>query len=308
MEPVLECVPNLSEGRDPAVLSRVQDVIRASGAEILDASSDPDHHRSVITFIGDPPSVEQAAVAAALEAARLIDLRHHSGVHPRVGALDVLPFIPFYGASMEHAVESARRVAAALADAGVPAYLYGAAAPVPRTLAGLRRGGFEALVEGFPEGRRPDYLPEPWPHPGAHPSAGVTCVGARKLLLAWNVYVEGVNRRDLEGIASQLRETGGGFKGLRALGLELPLQGKAQVSMNLEDLEKTSPFEVFAAIERLVGERGGRLTDTEVIGMIPDGLVLPAAADRLSLRDDDPDRLLSRRMAAWLATRPSGSR
>ena len=210
---------------------------------------------------------------------------------------------------MEDAAAVARRVGAALAGVGVPVYLYGAAAEgPPRRLAAIRRGGFETLVKGWPAGRLPDHLPASWPHPGAHPTAGATCVGARKLLLAWNVYVERLDSRDLKAIANGIRETGGGFLGLRALALELPRQGRTQISMNLEDLENTSPFDVFERIEVQVRSRGGHVSGTEVIGMVPDGLVLPAAADRLALEERDMDRLLSRRLSGWLAARTEGTR
>lgn len=306
---MLECVPNFSEGRDRNVVVSLLDTVRAAGAEILDWSMDPDHHRSVLTFVGDPSTVAEAAVDVTLHASRLIDLTRHSGVHPRIGATDVLPFVPLFGATMTEAAALARAVGTALADEGVPVYLYGAASEgPPRPLADIRRGGFETLVKGWPSARIPDYLPQPWPHPGAHPTAGATCVGARTLLLAWNVYVEGLESRDLKVIASGIRETGGGFMGLRALALELPRQGRSQISMNLENLENTSPFDVFEAIEAEVQSRGGSVSGTEVIGMVPDGLVLPAAADRLALENHDADRLLSRRLSGWLAARTEGAR
>src|SRR5688500_16872848 len=182
MLPVLEAVPNFSEGRDLDWLRELVGVIDAAGVEVLDASADPDHNRSVVTFVGDPGTVEAAAVAAARFALERIDLRRHRGVHPRVGALDVLPFVPLQGLAISDAVKSARRVGAALAELGLPVYFYGEASPPPgRRLAELRRGGFEALTEGFPEGRAPALDAG---RSTAHPSAGVACVGARRLLLA----------------------------------------------------------------------------------------------------------------------------
>lgn len=331
--PILEAVPNFSEGRDLGVVRDLVAVVQSAGAEVLDWTADPDHHRSVITFVGDPATVEEAAVAVALAAMEAIDLRGHDGVHPRVGALDVLPFVPLLGAEMADAVRVARSVGVRLADAGLPIYFYGEASDPPgRTLADLRRGGFEALAEGFPEGREPDLpaaparppadppaMPAPRPeaptgppHAGderppaasaPHPTAGVTCVGARRLLLAWNLDVEGVGIGALRELAARLRETGGGIPGLRVLALELPRQGRTQISMNLEDPVGVSPFRVYAAVEEDVRRLGGRIEATEVVGMIPDALVLPAAADRLNLRDPDPSRLLSSRLAAYLAAR-----
>jgi glutamate formiminotransferase len=221
-----------------------------------------------------------------------------------VGALDVLPLVPLEGLTIVDAVRSAHRVGEALAELGLPVYYYGAAAPVPRALSEIRRGGFEAFRGGYPPGRDPDVLPRG--RAGPHPTAGVVCVGARRILLAWNLYVEGVSLSGLEGIARELRESGGGFRSLRALAFELRTRGRRQISMNLEDLGATSPFDVFHAVERRVEALGGRVTATEVIGMIPDGLVLPAAEDRLSLLDFNASRLLPRRLAAHIAARLSG--
>ena len=290
MTPVLEAVPNFSEGRDLSLVREFARVIASEGAEVLARTADPDHHRSVISFAGSPPVVERAARSVARLAVEAIDLRRHAGVHPRVGALDVLPFIPARGLAMRDAAASARRVAQALAAMGIPVYLYGAAG-AGRSLASLRAGGFEALVEGFPIGREPDILPRPWGHPGVHPTAGATCVGARPPLLAWNVCVSGLSLEQVKGIARRLRESGGGFVGLRALGLYLPSSEVFQISMNLEDMESTPPMRVFEAIETEVDRLGGRVAQTEVIGTIPETVVLSAAASRLKLLDPDPSRL-----------------
>jgi glutamate formiminotransferase len=304
MFPVLEAVPNFSEGRDPAWLADLVGRVSATGVDVLDSSADPDHNRSVVTFIGDPRSVEEASLVAARHALEHIDLRAHDGVHPRVGALDVLPFVPLHDLTLADAVRSAHRTGEALRELGVPVYFYGAAARGPRRLAELRKGGFEAFKDGFPPGREPDLLPAGTT--GAHPTAGVTCVGARTVLLAWNVYAEDVPMDGLKGVAAQLREGGaGGFRALRALAFELRTQGRRQISMNLEDLELTSPFKVFRFIEERVEALGGRITGTEVIGMIPDGLVLSAAEDRLHLLSSHTSRLLSVRLSGHIAARVS---
>ncbi len=305
MIPVLEAVPNFSEGRDPAVVAALKEAIAGAGAEILDWSSDPDHHRSVITYVGDPATVEAASVAAARVAVEEIDLREHEGVHPRVGALDVLPFVPLEGLTLEDARESAHRVGEELTRLGLPVYFYGHASDPPgRVLAQVRKGGFEGLSGEVPPDRQPDLAPQGW-EGGLHPTAGATCVGARELLLAWNVEVEGVGEDAVERVARSLRETNGGPAGVRALGLVLPEQGRMQVSMNVEDLDRTDPFHLFRMIEDRIEDEGGRVTGTEVIGMVPDQLLLPAAADRLALRDPDPGRLLSRRVARHLSGRDS---
>jgi len=304
MVKVLEAVPNFSEGRDTAKVRALVDVIASRDVDVLDWSADADHHRSVVTYIGDPPDVEAASLAAARFALEHIDLRRHRGVHPRIGALDVLPFVPLQGVTMDDAVDSARRVGRGIADLGIPVFFYAQASTPPgRSLAELRRGGFEALAEGFPPERRPD-LPKGVAR--AHPTAGATCVGARPVLLAWNVFVAGIDLADARAIAAEIRERGGGFEGLRALGLELPEEGRVQISMNLEDPDRTSPLDVYVAIEQAVALRGGRILETEVIGMLPDTLVHPATVDRLKISDPRPARVLSRRVAEHVSHRTSG--
>jgi glutamate formiminotransferase len=304
MVKVLEAVPNFSEGRDSATVGALVDAISVFDVDVLDWSADPDHNRSVVTFIGDPGSVEQASIAAARVALECIDLRNHEGVHPRIGALDVLPFVPLQGVGMDEAVASAHDVGREIAALGIPVFFYANASDPPgRRLAKLRRGGFEGIRGGFPPGLRPD-LP-----PGArkpHPTAGATCIGARAVLLAWNVFLRDVTLADARAIADSVRELGGGFGGLRALGLHLAGQDRVQISMNLEDPFGTSPLEVFEAIEQEVSQRGGHVEETEVIGMIPDALVHPAAAGRLHLSDFGPNRVLSRRVAEYVSRRTSG--
>jgi glutamate formiminotransferase len=306
---LLEAVPNFSEGRDAAVVDAIVSAVKASGAVVLDWSLDTDHHRSVVTIVGPPASVENAAVAAARVAVERIDLTRHRGVHPRVGALDVLPFVPLAGLTMEDARASARRVGMRLAqELGVPVYYYGAASePRGRPLSELRRGGFETLQTGWPADRPADVLPPQWSHRGAHPTAGVTCVGARRLLLAWNVYVTGIADSDARRIAAAVRESSGGFLGVRALAFRLPSTGRLQISMNLEDVSLTPPMDVFAAIERAVEARGGAIEETEIIGMLPDELTWSAAADRLKLAPATASRLLSQRVlhAMTHSTQPS---
>jgi glutamate formiminotransferase len=222
-----------------------------------------------------------------------------------VGALDVLPFVPLEGLTMSDAVDSAHRVGERIAALGVPVFYYGhASRPPGRALADLRRGGFEAFAAGFPGELRPD-VPVGAERP--HPTAGVTCVGAREILLAWNVFVAGIELGEAREIAAKLRERGGGFPGLRALGLRLPSQERVQISMNLEDPVATSPADVFDAIEREVARRGGRIDETQVIGMIPDTLVHPATVDRLLLSDFGPARVLSRRVSEHVSRRTNGS-
>ena len=293
---LLEVVPNFSEGRDPAVVLAIVDAMKAAGADVLDWSADPDHHRSVVTLVGAPEVVENAAVAGARVAVERIDLNRHEGVHPRVGALDVLPFVPVAGATLADARASARRVGRRLSqELGIPVYFYGAASEPPgRPLSALRKGGFETLRAAWPTDRPADLMPEGWPHTGAHPTAGVTCVGARAILLAWNIFVTGIDEDGARRIARSLRESEGGFLGVRALALRLPATNRLQISMNLENVEITPPMDVFRRMETLLHEQGGAVAQTEIIGMLPDQLLWGAAADRMKLAPDTAARLLSR--------------
>lgn len=303
---VLEAVPNFSEGRDPDFVAAIGSAFGRAGCDVLHSTMDPDHHRSVITVIGTPGAVENGAVAAARLALLSVDLRVHKGAHPRIGAMDVLPFVPLRGLEMADAVRSARRAGARIAELGVPVYFYAeASTPSGRSLAEVRRGGFEALREGRGGCGEAD-LPGVGAdglgvHRFAHPSAGAVCVGARGVLLAWNVDVKGISHAAAKGVASRIREAGGGFPGLRALAFHLPEQGRTQISMNLEDPAATGPAEVFGAIERELSRLGGRVSGTEVIGLGPDALAAPGTARALRIRDWSDERVLSRRVEAWLA-------
>jgi glutamate formiminotransferase / 5-formyltetrahydrofolate cyclo-ligase len=306
---ILELVANFSEGRDHSVVRALADAMREAGADVLDWTADADHHRCVITAVGRPAQVEDAAVAAAFVAERKIDMRRHDGLHPRIGAVDVVPFVPLLGLTMAEAVSSARRVARRFADeVGIPAFHYALASEPPgRRLSELRRGGFEAIVGGWPETRQPDTLPDDWPHAGAHPTAGASCVGARNVLLAWNVFVDGVALDTLKQIARSIRETGGGIRGLRALAFRFERTGAHQISMNLENVENEgSPVDVFRRIEDMVASAGGRIERTEVIGLTPDRLVLDAAMDRLKLESSATERQLSKKLLSHLAGMSDG--
>ena len=300
---VLEAVPNFSVGRDPRIVAEIVEAVGIAGADVLDWTADPDHNRSVVTFVGTPEVVEDAAIAAAEVAVRRIDLRTHSGVHPRVGAVDVLPLVPLVGLTLEDARRSALRVGARLArDVGVPVYYYaGASTPPGRSLAELRRGGYEGLRDGWPADRQPDVVPPGWSHAGAHPTAGATIVGARNVLLAWNVVVGGVSLAEARRIARTVRARDGGIAGVRALAFELSSSGRVQISMNLEEAEANSPMTVFRQIEQAVSEIGGCVEETEVIGMLPDVLLLEAAADRLKLANRDPSKQLTRQVLRHVA-------
>ena len=300
---VLEAVPNFSEGRDLAVLDKILEAVSAAGATVLDWSADEDHHRSVFTLVGTPGQVEEATVAGARSAFEHIDLRQHDGVHPRVGALDVLPFVPLVGLTIEQADAVARRVGQRIVDEfGVPVYFYGhTSTPPGRPLAAIRKGGFEALVNGWPDGRLPDVMPAEWPHAGAHPRSGVCCVGARTVLLAWNVFVAGLTYESAKRVAASMREEKSGLRGVRALALQLPRRGALQISMNLEDPTVTPPVVVFNRLELLIQEAGGAVTETEIIGLMPDQLALSVAQDRMKLQPGTEHRLLSHKLLQYIA-------
>ena len=304
--PLVEAVPNFSEGRDPGFVSAVAESFARTGCDVLHTTRDPDHSRCVVTVIGGPDEVGDGAVAAARIALERIDMRGHRGVHPRVGALDVLPFVPLRRMEMFGAVELARRTGARIARLGIPVYYYGRASePSGRTLASIRQGGFEALLlaaaAGRPRADVPGRAPDGTPlHRSAHPTAGAACVGAREVLLAWNVDIEGVSPKDAGRIAAAIRESGGGFRGLRAMAVVLPEQGRTQVSMNLETPDTTDPMEVYEAIEKDVTTRGGRVAGTELIGLAPDA-VTDSVAKSMGIRDWSTDRILSRRVDSRVA-------
>lgn len=266
--PLLECVPNVSEGRDAAVVRALAEAVRAGGAELLDVHRDADHHRSVFTFLGAAPAVERSALALAEAAVARIDLRRHRGVHPRVGAVDVVPFVPLRGARMADAVAAAHRVGRALAAAcGVPVLFYGEAATRPhcRALPVLRRGGLEGLGERLREAAwRPDVGPA-----RAHPTAGVTAVGARPPLVAFNAVLDGGDLALAATLARELRESSGGMRGVQALGVSLASRGLVQVSMNLLDRGRAAPRAVAARLEALARARGARVREYELVGCAP---------------------------------------
>jgi glutamate formiminotransferase len=269
--PVFQCVPNFSEGRDPALIAAMADAIRAvPGAVLIDLSADVDHHRSVMTIIGPADSIHGAVLAAARVAVAGIDLRAHTGVHPRVGAIDVVPVVPLRDATRGDGAALAERIGQALAqDLGLPVYFYednardGRASALPQ----LRRGGFEALQAGdLTDSRAPDLGPG-----RAHPTAGVSVVGARGPLLAYNVNLETPDVEVARNIARSIRrerERVPELEGVRALGLPLASQRRSQVSLNLTRPERTRLPGVFSFIEREAARLGVTDLESEIIGAI----------------------------------------
>jgi glutamate formiminotransferase len=302
---LVECVPNISEGRRREVVDEI--VAAFAGADpgvlVLDRSSDPDHDRTVLTLAGPGPALVEAAVAGARACARLIDLNRHRGVHPRMGALDVLPFVPFGAATRLRGAADPELDCAALAElagrriaaeAGVPVYLYGAAARRPEraALPAVRGRGFEALRAALAgdEARRPDFG-----GPGLHPTAGATAVGAREVLIAFNVELAGADLDLARAIAAAVRERDGGLPAVRAMGVALEHRGLVQVSMNLLDHRLTSPAAAFAAVAALAERAGAEAVASEIVGLIPAGALGGAPAD-LRLRGDAADLVLEARL------------
>ncbi|MFN0171906.1 MAG: glutamate formimidoyltransferase [Bryobacteraceae bacterium] len=269
-ETLVECVANFSEGRDPAVVNAIRDAIAASpGITVLDLTMDADHHRSVITFAGPPETIADGAFHGIARAADLIDLNRHSGVHPRIGAADVVPFVPLSGVTMAQcvslAVETGRRV---WRELGVPVYLYEEAALLPerKRLEVVRRGGWERLrteIRTDPS-RRPDIGDAV-----LHPTAGATVIGARKFLIAYNIDLDTPDVEIARQIAVSIRASSGGLPHVKALGVLLRSRNQAQVTINLTDFEVTPVDEVFAAVRREAEARGARIAASELIGLIP---------------------------------------
>jgi glutamate formiminotransferase len=294
--PLIESVPNVSEGRRRDVIESMARAIRAvNGVRLLDCSSDPSHNRSVFTLVGDRSSVEAAILALFDRAVADLDLRTHRGEHPRIGVVDVVPFVPLEAATMADCVALARKVGAAVADRfRVPVYLYeeAAADPARRLLEDIRRGGFEGLAARMASpGWAPDFGPS-----APHPSAGASAVGARMPLVAYNVNLD-TDRLDVaKAIAAAIRESGGGLRFVKALGLRLDARGIVQVSMNLTNYEATPIHRVFDAVKREASRHGVHVLESEIVGLVPSAALSAAAAHDLQLVGFTPDKVLENRL------------
>ena len=286
----LESVPNVSEGRDAAVIEAIGDAF-AGHASLLDVHADPDHNRSVYTLVGSEQALQDALVAGIRVAKERIDLRRHEGVHPRVGAADVVPIVPIRPEDMPRAKRTARLLAKRLtASLGLTTFLYGEVGD-GRGPAFFRRGGTEELQRRLEAGEvAPAYGP-PW----LDPAAGAVLVGARRPLIAFNVNLRGTVEAARE-IAAVVRETGGGFPGVRALGLDLPAAGHAQVSMNVEDWEAARLHEIVARVEVEAELRGATVLGSELVGLMPAGAAAQAAGAALRLDRFDASRVLELRL------------
>ncbi len=265
--PIIECVPNFSEGIDVRKVEAIVSAMRVDGVRLLDWSMDADHNRSVVTIAGDPPAVVEAAVRGVGKAAELIDLTQQRGVHPRIGAADVIPFVPVSGIKLENCALLARQAGLEIwRRFNVPVYFYEAAAARPdrANLEEVRKGQFEGLRDAVRKdaARRPDLG-----GPGLHPTAGACAVGARKFLVAYNIYFDSADVAMARAIAREIRASSGGLKGVKAMGVLA--HGRAQLSMNITDFEATPISQVYKSVARLASRHKTRLAEGEVIGLIP---------------------------------------
>jgi glutamate formiminotransferase len=289
---IIECVPNFSEGRDRKKGQALVDAAAAvEGIKLLDFCMDEDHHRSVLTFMGPPGAVQEACLAVCLKAIGIIDMREHAGVHPRIGAVDVVPFIPLGDADMSDAVRIAHDFGRDFSQqAQVPVYFYGEAALAPwkRELSNLRKGGYESLREHLSDAKwRPDAGPGLF-----NARTGATAVGARVPLIAFNINLKSDDLSLAQDIARSIRQSGGGLPHVKAIGILLKSRRLAQVSMNLTDYRVTSPRTVFDRVREEAGRRNTDILESELIGLIPGAALADVTADYLKLKEFSDQKIL----------------
>jgi len=294
---LIECVPNFSEGRDEQAIHKIIAAMAVEGVQLLDYSLDHDHNRSVVTIAGHPAAVQEAAIRAAGAAAELIDLTRQQGVHPRIGAADVIPFVPIRGISLEQCALIARQAGREVwRRYGVPVYFYEAAAARPdrAQLEEVRRGQFEGLREAVRNepARRPDVG-----GPELHPTAGAVAIGARKFLIAYNIYLDTPDVGIARAIAREVRHSGGGLHGVKALGVLV--NGEAQVTMNVTDFTRVSVGEVFALVKQKAQAHGTVPIRGELIGLIPEAAYERESEWARLLHEFDPDQKVLERRLAW---------
>ncbi len=297
MDKIIECVPNFSEGRREEVIEAIINEIKSvDGIRFLDQTHDYDHNRAVLTFVGSPEAMKAATLAMVAKAAELIDMEQHTGEHPRVGATDVVPFIPIKNTSLDECITLARDVGKAIGETlGIPVYLYEAAATREdrRNLANVRKGQYEGLKEAIQSdpNRKPDFGPS-----RLHPRAGATVVGARMPLIAYNVNLDTNDLALAKRIATTIRERDGGFKNVKALGLEIKERGIVQVSMNLTNYQVTPVHVVFDKIKTEAEAAGVKVLESEVIGLIPLAAMVECAQHYLKAKEFKNDQLLEPRI------------
>src|SRR4051812_24455986 len=296
MSTLVECVPNFSEGRDKAVVDAIVEAMQVKGVYLLDREMDADHNRCVITLVGDRDAIAEAAIRGVGKASELIDLTKHQGAHPRMGAADVVPFIPIEGVTLEDCVAMARHVGAEIANRfHIPVYLYEAAATTPerQNLENIRRGQFEGIRDDVATNpaRRPDFG-----DPRVHPTAGATVVGARKFLIAYNVFLNTTDVDVAKKVAKAVRFSSGGLRYVKGAGFSV--RGLAQVSMNLTDFEQTPIARVFEFVRREAARHGAQPLASEIVGLIPKRALEDAAEWFLQIENFDSSLILENRLAA----------
>jgi glutamate formiminotransferase len=294
--PIIECVPNVSEGRRPEVVEAIASAVRSvTGVRLLDVSSDRSHNRSVFTFAGDAPAVKAAVHALFARAIPAIDLRTHQGAHPRLGAVDVVPFVPIEGVTMAECAALARETASEVAARfDLPVFLYEEAATRPdrRNLEDIRRGQFEGLPEKLLSAEwSPDFGPS-----RPHATAGAAVIGARMPLIAFNVNLATGSLDVARQIARAVRHSSGGFRFVKAMEVMLADRGIAQVSMNLTNFEKTPIYRVFETVRREAERHGVRVLESEIVGLVPVGALVDAAGFYLQLARFAPHQVLETRL------------
>ena len=299
MPALVECVPNFSEGREKARVDAIIEAMKMDGVYLLDREMDADHNRCVITLVGDPVNVAEAAIRGVGKAAELIDLTKHSGAHPRLGAADVIPFIPIEGVTLEDCVAIARRVGEEIWKRyQVPVYLYEAAAQTPerQNLENVRRGQFEGVREEVKTNpaRKPDFG-----EAALHSTAGATIVGARKFLVAYNVYLNTPEVEIAKKVAKAVRFSNGGLRYVKGMGV--PVRGLAQVSMNLTDTDQTPIARVFEYVKREAARYGVMPVSSEIVGLIPKKALEDAAEWFLQVENFDSSLILENRLAAVMS-------
>ena len=296
MGALIECAPNFSEGRNTATIDALVGVIQAiPGLSLLDRQSDADHNRSVLTFAGRPDAVETAAFELAKIAKELIDLRQHQGVHPRIGSTDVMPFVPLKLAQMGECIALAKAVGSRIAvQLGIPVFMYEqAATAAPRALEDIRRGSLEGLTDRMRNDVNwaPDFgAPDP------HPTAGVTAIGARPILVAFNVNLASNDLTVATTIATTIRASNGGFKHVKAMGVRLESRGIVQVSMNLTNVEETPIRPVFEAIKAAAEQYGVAIVGSEIVGLVPERALKNTDDLDLQLEHFSDEQVLERRL------------
>jgi len=293
MKKIVECIPNFSEGRDIGKISHIVEAAKTvEGVSLIDFHSDADHNRSVLTLIGPPKAVSEAAYRLIEKAAELIDIKKHEGVHPFIGAVDVIPFVPLKGMDMKETVELARSLGDRIAhDLKIPVYLYGEAAlhPERKNLADVRRGGFGKLAEEIKsKERHPDYG-----EAKLHERAGAVAVGARDFLIAFNVNLETKDLTIAHDIAKSIREKHGGLPGVKAIGVPLQSKGIVQVSINITEHRKTGLYDVMSFIKDRADELEVKVRSSEIVGLIPKDAIFPKIREYLNLEDFSERKILN---------------